>query len=107
MVCALLERWPALEELHKLRLRICGLSFASTAVGIENRPSTRMEAIRQAVPAIHDRAVIEAKSAAVRVIVRVVRVLGEGIEDLDGQIEEAAAAHPDFSSLIRCLVRAR
>jgi hypothetical protein len=37
-----------------------------------------------------------AKSAAVRVIVRVVRVLREGIEDLYGQIEEAAAAHPDF-----------
>ena len=55
-----------------------------------------MEAIRRALPAIQDRAVIEAKSAAVKVIVQLVRVLVEGIEVLDGQIEEAAAAHPDF-----------
>jgi len=55
-----------------------------------------MEAIRQAIPAIHDRAVIEAKSTAVKVFVQLVRILVEGIEDLDGQIEEAAAAHPDF-----------
>ena len=39
---------------------------------------------------------IEAKSAVVKVIVQLVRILVEGIEDLDGQIEEAAAAHPDF-----------
>jgi transposase len=30
------------------------------------------------------------------VLVQLVRILVEGIEDLDGQIEEAAAAHPDF-----------
>jgi hypothetical protein len=61
-----------------------------------------MEAIRRAIPAIQDRAVIEAKSAVVKVIVQLVRILVEGIEDLDGQIEEAAAAHPDFFIFIRC-----
>ena len=39
---------------------------------------------------------IEAKSAVVKVIVQLVRILVEGIEDLEGQIEEVAAAHPDF-----------
>ena len=53
-------------------------------------------AIRQAIPAIRDRAVIEAKSMVVRVIVQVIVSLLEGIADLDKKIEEAAAAHPDF-----------
>ena len=56
----------------------------------------RILAIRQTIPAIRDRAVIEAKSTVVKVIVRLIRSLVEGIADLDEKIEEAAAAHPDF-----------
>jgi hypothetical protein len=96
VVCVLLERWPALEELQKATPASLRALFRKHRCRDREQIEHRMEAIRQGVPAIHDRAVIEAKSAAVRVIVRVVRILGEGIEDLDGQIEEAAAAHPDF-----------
>ena len=52
--------------------------------------------IRQAIPAIRDRAVIEAKSTVVKVSAQVIRSLVRGIADLDRKIEEAAAAHPDF-----------
>jgi hypothetical protein len=40
--------------------------------------------------------VIEAKSTVVKVIVRLIGSLLEGIADLDEKIEEAATAHPDF-----------
>lgn len=96
VVCALLERWPALEELQKAPPASLRAFFRKHRCRDREQIEQRMEAIHRGIPAIHDRAVIEAKSAAVRVIVRLVRVLGEGIEDLDGQIEEAAAAHPDF-----------
>jgi len=43
--------------------------------------------------------VIEAKSSVVKVIVQIIRSWVKGIADLDEKIEEAAAAHPDFSSL--------
>jgi transposase len=56
----------------------------------------RILAIRQSIPAIRDRAVIEAKSTVVKVMVQLIRSLMEGIADLDEKIEEAAAAHPDF-----------
>jgi hypothetical protein len=56
----------------------------------------RILAIRQAIPAIRDRAVIEAKSTVVKVIVQLIRSLVQGVADLDEKIEEAAAAHPDF-----------
>ena len=67
----------------------------------------RIVGIRQAVPAIRDRAVIEAKSAVVQVIARLIRILVQGIGELDRKIEEEAAAHPVFSSLTHYRERAR
>ena len=96
VACALLQRWPALEELQKASPSTLRSFFRKHRCRDRERIERRMEAIRQAIPAIHDRAVIEAKSTAVKVLVQLVRILVEGIEDLDGQIEEAAAAHPDF-----------
>ena len=96
LVCALLERWPALEELQKASPASVRAFFRKHRCRDRERIEHRMEAIRRALPAIQDRAVIEAQSAVVKVIVQLVRILVEGIEDLDGQIEEAAAAHPDF-----------
>lgn len=96
VVCALLQRWPALEELQKASPSTLRAFFRKHRCRDRGRIERRMEAIRQAIPAIHDRAVIEAKSTAVKVLVQLVRILVEGIEDLDGQIEEATAAHPDF-----------
>ena len=66
-----------------------------------------MVGIRQAVPAILDRAVIEAKSAVVKVIAQLIRILVQGIAELDRKIEEGAAAPQTFSVLIRCRERAR
>ena len=60
-VCALLERWPTLEELQKVPpaklLTFLGKHHCRNQELIERR----MLAIRQAIPAIRDRAVIEAK----------------------------------------------
>jgi hypothetical protein len=47
-------------------------------------------------PALKDRAVVEAKVPVVKVSVQLIQVLHEGIEGLNQQIQEAAAAHPDF-----------
>src|SRR5215469_16408 len=51
----------------------------------------RILAIGGAIPAKGDRAVIEAKSAVVKVIVQLIRSLLQGIAELDRKIEEAAA----------------
>ena len=55
-----------------------------------------MQGIGQAMPAIRDGAVIEAKRLVVQVIARLLRTLLEGIATLDCKIAEAAEAHPDF-----------
>jgi transposase len=96
LVCALLERWPTLEELQKVpsaRLRAFFLKHRCRDQELIDR---RLMGIRQTIPAIRDRAVIEAKSAVVKVSAQLIRSLVRGIADLDRKIEEAAAAHPDF-----------
>ena len=96
LVCALLERWPTLEELQKVPPAKLRTFFRKHHCRDQEGVEGRIIAIRQAIPAIRDRAVVEAKSMVVKVIVQLVRSLIEGIADLDEKIEEAAAAHPDF-----------
>ena len=96
LVCVLLERWPTLEELQKVPPERLRTFFHKQRCRYPELIERRLVGIRQAIPAIRDRAVIEAKSAVVKVSAQVIRSLVRGIADLDRKIEEAAAAHPDF-----------
>ena len=96
LVCALLERWPTLEELQKVPPARLRTFFRKHRCRDQELIERRMVGIQQAIPAIRDGAVIEAKSAVVKVSAQLIRSLVRGIADLDRKIEEAAAAHPDF-----------
>lgn len=96
LVCALLERWPTLEELQKVPPPRLRTFFHKQRCRYPELIERRLVGIRQAIPAIRDRAVIEAKSTVVKVSAQLIRSLVRGIADLDRKIEEAAAAHPDF-----------
>jgi transposase len=96
LVCTLLESWPTLEELQKVSPAELRTFFRKHHCRDQELIERRIAAIRQTIPAIGDRAVIEAKSTVVKVIARVIRSLVDGIADLDEKIEAAAAAHPDF-----------
>ena len=95
LVCDLLERWPTLEELQKVSTEELRTFFRQHHChrGLMER---RLLAIGRAIPAKGDRAVTEAKSAVVKVIVQLIRSLLQGIAELDRKIAEAAAVHPDF-----------
>ena len=96
LACAFLLRWPTLEQLQKVPPAQLRTFFRKHHCRDQEVIERRILAIRQAIPAIRDRAVIEAKSTVVKVIMRMIGSLLEGIADLDEKIEEAAAAHPDF-----------
>src|ERR1700704_950029 len=81
LVCALLERWPTLEELQKVPPAKLRSFFRKYHCRDEALTERRILAIGQAIPAIRDRAVIEAKSTVVKVMVQLVRSLVEGIAD--------------------------
>jgi transposase len=96
LVCALLERWPTLEALQKVRPDTLRSFFRKQHCRKEELIESRIKAIGEAKPALKDRAVVEAKVAVVKVLVQMIQVLHQGIEDFDRQIQEAAEAHPDF-----------
>jgi transposase len=96
LVCDFLERWPSLEELKKVPSAELRKFFGQRQGRHHELTEERLQGIEQAMPAIQDRAVIEAKGAVVQVIAQLLRSLLEGIANLDRKIEEAAGAHPDF-----------
>jgi len=96
LVCALLERWPTLEALQKAGPATLRSFFRKHHCRKEELIESRIKAIGAAMPALKDRAVVEAKVAVVRVLVQMIQVLREGTEGLNQQIQEAAEAHPDF-----------
>jgi len=98
LACEFLERWPSLEELQAAAPAEVRKFFRQHRGRHPELTEWRLQGIGQAMSAIRDRAVIEAKRMVVQVIARVLRTLLEGIAALDGKITEAAEAHPDFFS---------
>ena len=96
LVCDLLERWPSLEELQKVPPAQLRRFFRQHRGRHQEFTERRLQGIGQAMPAIQDRAVLEAKRAMVQVSAQLLRTLLQGIANLDSKIEEAANAHPDF-----------
>jgi len=95
LVCDLLERWPTLEELQKVRPAALRNFFRQHRCRQELIES-RVQAIGSALPALGDQAVVKAKMQVVKVTVQLIRILHQGIKALERQIEEAAEGHPDF-----------
>jgi hypothetical protein len=96
LVCEFLERWPSLEELKKVPPAELRKFFGLHQGRHHEFTEDRIQGIIQAMPAIQDRAVIEAERAVVQVIAQLMRSLLEGTANLDRKIAEAAGAHPDF-----------
>lgn len=91
-----LEQWPDLESLRKAQ-RSALKAFLErdrrhSAPGLEEL----WPAIRQAIPATHDAAVIASSILLVRTTVRQLQHLRESIQEYDKRIEQIAETHPDF-----------
>jgi transposase len=96
LVCALLQRWPTLEELQKLspgKLRTFFHRHHSRRRELMDR---RILEIRQARPALTDGAILQAQAAVVPLLVQLLVMLQEGIAKLDQQMARAACQHPDY-----------
>jgi transposase len=96
LACEWLQRWPSLEELQNTPTADLRKFFRQHRGRHAELTEWRLHGISQAMPAIRDRAVIEAKRAVVQVIAQLLRTLLEGIATLDRKIAEAAEVHPDY-----------
>ena len=96
LVADLLKRWPTLELLQKARPATVGTFFTQHNCRSQELIEQRLKAIRQAIPAVRDQALIEAATAMTKVLVELIATLREGIASFDRQIAQATAVHPDF-----------
>jgi transposase len=97
LVEELLRRWPTLEALQRARpatvLRLLERHHSRS----RERNQQRLGAIRQARPATRDGAVVAASTAAVKILLGLIRELREGIAELDQQIGQITASQEDFA----------
>ena len=96
LVCALLLRWPTLEDLQKARSATVRSFLTQHNCRSQELIDERLKEIPQATPAIRDAAVIQSAVGMTQVLVELIATLRQGIDKLEKQIGQAARAHPDF-----------
>lgn len=96
VVGALLNQWPTLEQLQQQQPASLRQFLRQHHVHGPQHVDQLLEQIRQAVPATRDPAIVEASVLAVRAQLRLLAGLRESITELDRQIRQVTAAHPDY-----------
>jgi len=96
LVGALLHRWPTLPDLQKARPETIRTFCRRHNCRDAGRIEERVEKIHQAVPAITDPAVVQPAVTMTRNLMELIATLQAGIAELDQQIAQATAGHPDF-----------
>lgn len=93
--CDFLERWPTLQQLQRAREETIERFFREHNSRSETRIQERIEAIRTAMPAVHDTALLEAGAAATRSLVALLKTLNASIASLDQHVAEQLPHHPE------------
>lgn len=93
--CALLERYPTLQELQRCHAGTLQRFFQQHNCRSEERIQQRLQAISQATPAVTDGALLQAGASITRTLVASLKVLGDSIAQLDTEIAAAVAQHPE------------
>ena len=84
--CDFLERWPTLQQLQRAKPETVERFFREHNSRSETRIQDRMEAIRTAVAAVQDRALLEAGAAATGALVALLKTLNTAVTSLDRHI---------------------
>jgi transposase len=95
LVTDLLQRWPSLQQLQQAQPKTLLEFFHQHNCRSEERTQERLEQIRQAVPATHDPALLQAGILCIQNATRILAGMQQGIDEFDRQIALAYQAHPD------------
>jgi transposase len=93
--CALLARWPTLEQLQRAHPGTLRQFFRQHNCRRAERIEQRIQAIYQATPAVNDGALLQAGASIATSWVTCLQALQANITRLDGEIAAATAQHPD------------
>jgi transposase len=93
--CDFLERWPTLQQLQRAHAETIERFFREHNSRSQARIDERVAAIRQALPAVHDTALLQAGAAASTSLVALLKALNGAIASLDPLIAEQVPKHPE------------
>jgi transposase len=97
LVADLLKRWPDLQHLRRCHDGTLHTFFLQHHCHDEELFRQRLDAIRTAVPATHDPAVLEACSTKARHLTESIATLRDQIARLERRRDELVADHPDHA----------
>lgn len=95
LVGALLEQWPDLEKLQRAHDGTLRKFFHQHNCRSAERIQERIDAIRQAVPATTDVAVLEGEAMAAHCLIQLIATLRANIAELEERIAKLYAAHAE------------
>jgi hypothetical protein len=97
LVCDLLAKWPALEDLRRARPATLERSFRRHRCWQEEILGQRIEQIRSAVPATGDEAVIASSTPMVHAWIGQLGVVRQSIREIERSIAELSRRQEDWS----------
>jgi len=93
--CDFLERWPTLQQLQRAHAETIERFFREHNSRSQARIDERVKAIRQAVPAVQDTALLQAGAAASTSLVALLKALNGALTSVDQQIADQVPKHPE------------
>jgi transposase len=97
MACALLQKWPSLQQLKKARLETIRRFYYAQNARRGDAIEKRLALITQAVPLTSDPALIESSIITVHALTLGLRAAHSAIARYDREIARTFAQHPDAS----------
>jgi transposase len=95
MACEFLCRWPSFQALKRTRESTLRRFYSTHHCRSAETIDRRLKEIRQAVPLVNDRAIVDTSVLAVRMLVNQLTPLAQSIKEYDAQIDTLFEGHPD------------
>lgn len=97
LVCDFLLRWPSLDTLHRVRRETLSKFFRAHNSVRRETIEKRVEALKQALPLVTDRAVISSSVLLLKALASQMKATLAAIHEFDTEIEALCVVNPDFA----------
>ena len=96
LACDFLLRWPSLDSLKGVRRATLEQFFRAHHSARQEKLEERIRAIRERVPLVTDRAVINSSVLMIKALTTQMKTTITAIKEFDSEIEQLCATHADF-----------
>ena len=95
LMTAVIKHWGSLEKLKRVHPKTLRTFLKENGMRDQDKQTEVFDAVRSAVPLTRDKAIIEPNAVYAQMLAGQIQALSNTIEQLEGDIAIAVAAHPD------------